>query len=201
MTSSHSKVFVVLALSSLVILSSCSSKKTMKTSLADIVKEGRNYSCNFTKDDGKGTMTTGTMYIEGQGKNVRGDFTVTKAEKTSESHLIRTGDTMYIWTSVMPKGMKMTLSAEDTSLFGKNADPNMGMSDTEPMDFSCEGWSVDDDVFTPPSDVTFSDMTEQMKAVQNMMKSGSPAMGKNCSICDRITGDTAKAQCKQAMGC
>lgn len=172
----------------------------MKTSFVDLMKLGKEYSCTFAHTDTKGNETNGTVYISG--KNMRGDFTMMMNGKETQSHMIRKDDTNYMWTSAMPQGMMMKITAEDASVFG-NADTqkNMGMSDTDPIDFSCDDWSVDESQFEPPEDVKFTDMSAQMESMKKMMEGNKNMMKKNCSVCDAVTDANAKAQCKAALGC
>jgi hypothetical protein len=202
---SHSFSFVALGFT--VLLAACGAPSTpgatgahMKMSLKDLVKLGQNYTCTFSQTDAQGNKTTGTVYVQADGKNFRGDFETMMNGKTQMSHMISADKTSYIWSDGEKQGMMMHLKAGDDSLFGggsssTGADQNAAVSEDQPEDMDCARWFPEQSKFAPPADHQFIDFEEQMKAMQN-------GMGKSqCGACDQIPDAAGKAQCRQALGC
>ncbi|KND51451.1 MAG: hypothetical protein ABA06_04050 [Parcubacteria bacterium C7867-001] len=107
------------------------------------------------------SQSSGTVYIT-NGK-MRGDFNSTSAatgEAVIESHMIRSGGFMYTWSSAAPQGVKFSeeaiASASSQSSGQGSVDPNAQVT------YSCSLWAADEAQFTPPSTVSFIDMSAMM---------------------------------------
>lgn len=149
---------------------------------------GKSSACtiNFPNNQGQGTIYLGN-------KMLRGDFTMTGANgKTFSSHVIQSGDYMYLWTTETPQGMKFKIDLT------KNESATEGKSDqifdyNKEVDYKCSDWGADNSKFTPPADIKFLDMTTftSPKAETTKTQTGSP--------CDQISDPTAKAACVKAV--
>lgn len=168
-------------------------------SIKDLVAAGVPQKCTFSMTSESGT-NEGTNYVSGG--NVRGDYKTTYKDKTTMTHMISDGKNTYVWTEGEKTGYKMSIpeeTSEDSMMEGKeNTEPGANLS--EKLDFNCSAWVPDNSLFTPPSDVTFSDFSQ-------MMPSGAPAMmdvgtssKSQCSYCDGLSGDQ-KTQCLSALNC
>lgn len=186
----------------------------MNMTFAELMALGENYTCTFTDVDTAGGTTNGVVYVESGAGNMRGEFTMMEADgTTSESNVIRVGDKSYLWGSELEQGIVMTIPPEDDSAFGmdEHDGDDTGFSEDEPVDFDCEPWSPDDDMFEPPADVEFMDMGahmgRMMEQMDLQMPEGSPstppidAMEDKCALCAQIPDGDAKEQCLRAVGC
>lgn len=110
----------------------------------------------------------------------------------------------YMWGSELEKGISMTL--EPGEAFGHSVDdqdsnvPDVGLTDTMPVDFSCKKWFIDENTFMPPTDVQFTDMTAMMKQFQNF-SAGSNSVESACSVCNMLPEGEEKENCKTAPSC
>ncbi len=168
-------------------------------SLKDLLSSGAAQKCTFSQTSDSGT-SEGTTYVSG-GK-VRGDFTTTSSGKTMTSHMISDGKTSYIWTEGEKTGFKMTATDASPSTVQKDSADNPVNSQADldqKADYKCSSWIVDGSVFTPPSNVTFTDFS-QMLNPSSAPSQGSGSAPSQCSYCDSLTGDD-KTQCRSAFGC
>lgn len=169
------------------------SEKSSGKSLMDLISLGQNQRCTFSTAN-EGGSTEGTFYVS-QG-NVRGDFKVkTSQGKESQMSMIRSGDTNYMWGSDLQTGIKMKLSLEDLS---KNTQANQ-YSSVDPSakaDYNCMPWTVDSSLFTPPSNVKFTDLSSMMDKMQG--PTGTQT-GSGSNPCDQITDPEDKTACENAM--
>lgn len=214
-------ISATIALVSLGMLAACApatpvqeEPETMSMTFDELLEQGDDFSCTFT-DTSDGTSTTGTVYVSSSDERLYGDFQVTDGE-TYDAHIMHDGMTTYIWTSNMAQGIRFDIG-EDESIFGdEETEDGVGIDDEEPIDFACDDWDVDEDLFVPPSDVEFTDfgaMMEGMMQGMGMTGGDGSAMGMTggdgspyginaaCSACDQIPDEASKAQCKAAIGC
>lgn len=159
--------------------------------LTDLFKLTQNLECTIVGSD----KLSGTTYISG--KNMRGDINMSldpdDSSKVLTSHVISDGETMYMWSSALPTGIKLKASDwESTDATDTASNNNV---DTEALkgDFTyeCKPWIVDSSKFTVPTDINFMDLGSTLDSIK----------GTTCSACDFITDADAKAQCKAKLGC
>lgn len=165
----------------------------------DLLKLGKNYTCDFAHTDQLGNDISGTVWISAGKDQLRGDFVMKQPDgQEFDSHVIRDGDLSYVWSSMFPHAMKMKVD-EDDHLWGntENAD-DAPIDPSEEVDFDCKKWSVDKSKFAPPADIEFMDLSQQMeqiKAAEGMLE------GIDCSVCDNVPDEAGKQACRDAMGC
>ena len=202
-------------------------------SLRDLLGMGKSQKCTF-KNENEGMKSEGTFYISGGKSRAMISNTIPGGEEeTSTSNMIfdTASNTTYVWTEGMKEGMKMTMNDMDQANAPVSGDDeNEDMLDTSASDdlaqeldqeysYDCDSWKADASLFVVPSDITFVDMAEMMKALPNpaaipqmnstnpsgMPTSGVPAAGSDdmkaasCAACDQ-TGDQRGA-CRDAIGC
>lgn len=159
-------------------------------SLMDLVTSGQSQRCTFATTNEQGT-SNGTVYVSGS--NVRSDITTNLNDKESEISMIRNGDDNYIWGTDMEEGIKMTISLEELSA-NTQVKQYSSFNPDEKVDFDCAPWTVDATLFTPPSDIKFTDMS----ALMDSMKAETTGMpGYSCA---GIADAAARAACENAMG-
>lgn len=128
------------------------------TSIKDALSKSVSLECNFTDDQGnkvKSVIKNGALRADVEGK--------TSAESGS---VIMTEETMYFWDRTKKEGVKMMLP-KDTVAGKPTADSKEEpgeikeiMADLEQYKESCKPAVVSDSQFSPPSDVTFIDLSK-----------------------------------------
>ncbi|HSX18595.1 MAG TPA: hypothetical protein VLE91_00510 [Candidatus Saccharimonadales bacterium] len=157
-------------------------------SLKDIFTSGKNTTCKFSYPD---NSMSGTVYVSG-GK-VRNEFTTNTNGKVTDGTVIYDGTYAYYWSSSSPQAMKFKISnIEDLQKQAQSNAQAMDMS--KQANFDCSSWSVDNSKFVPPTNVTFTDLSEMMQKA-----TGSPSVGGKTGgvMCDGISDPAAKAACMQ----
>ena len=202
-------------------------------SLRDLLGMGKSQKCTF-KNESEGMKSEGTFYVSG-GKSRAMVSNTVSGEKggTTTSNMIfdTASNTTYVWTEGMKEGVKMTMNDADQEEAPVSDDdaaeevPDASTSNdfTRDLDqeysYDCDSWKTDASLFVVPSDVTFVDMAEMMKALpnpatlpqmnptnpsgmptSNVPRAGSGDMKKaSCAACDQA-GDQKEA-CQKALGC
>lgn len=163
-------------------------------SLLDLVKKGQNLRCTYKTDVTNGA-TEGTVYISGQ--NVRADFTINvTGQEPAKTSMIKQGDTTYVWGTTMPdKGIKMTVSFDKLA---ENKQASQYVDPNQKVNYNCSPWNVDSTLFTPPSNIEFTDMTSFMMPKTSVTGTQTEPTNKGFA-CDGITDPTAKAACESAL--
>lgn len=145
------------------------SEPVMGTSkMSDLLAMSKDLECTITHTDAATqTVSEGTLFVsDGQ---LRADMLVTSADvgESVLTSLINDGTTFYSWTEYAGQQMGITLAVSE--LTADNTTSTQANLTTEAtVQYDCQVWSpVDNSVFMPPSDVTFSDfsgmMTTQME--------------------------------------
>ncbi|HRN71410.1 MAG TPA: hypothetical protein PLS49_09620, partial [Candidatus Woesebacteria bacterium] len=133
-------------------------------SLKDLMNLGQTQMCTFSTTNESGTVY-GTSYTADG--NVRTDFNGTDQDGTTYSGgMIMDSAYAYSWTSQMDQGVKIPISAMDTTMpEDQTENPNESyqkpaIDPDQQAEYSCSNWNVDNSVFTPPSNISFVDMSE-----------------------------------------
>ncbi len=134
----------------------------IKTLIA-AVKAGT-YDAKCTLDYGEGLpksqsalTTTGpaTLYLSGA-KKMRLDATI----ESKPSHFMRVDTFVYLWADGNPKGSKIPVSTKSSSSSASSADSFA--KNAEKYKMKCESAaSLDNALFTPPTNVTFTEYNNQ----------------------------------------
>lgn len=168
------------------------------SSIKDLLSSGIPQKCTYSSTADSGT-TEGTSYVSA-GK-VRADFTNTTSDKTTISHMITDGKTNYIWTEGEKNGFKTTV--QDTQTSQPESSPSGNSVQTEEtnlnqkVDYKCSAWVPDESLFTPPSDITFTDFSQMVNSSPVAAPQGNSSQ---CSYCDSLSGDS-KTQCLSSLNC
>lgn len=152
------------------------------TSLKKLLASGSK-KCTFETTEG-GTTSKGTFYVA-DGK-ARGDFSTSASGQDMVAHMIMENNTSYLWQEGSNTGIKMAFDAETADSYANSqaVDPN------KEYKYDCDSWNGDKSIFTPPSNVTFSEM-----AIPSIPATNSPAGGMTPeAICNSLP-DPAKTQC------
>lgn len=122
-------------------------------SLASLFAMTGSYTCTINSRD-PNAATDGTVHISNG--SVRGDFlssVSTNGGQNVQAHMIKTGNDVFIWSDVMPQGIKMNaammMSGSGSSGSSAAFDPNVS------VDYSCEPTALDASLFVAPVEVQF----------------------------------------------
>ena len=130
-------------------------------SIMDLLDRGERVTCEYMTEEA-GVEYSGRIYIDG----ATGRYSMT-GQYVSEGEMVEFGallnaDTMYWWGSDEGevRGMQMARTdALDTSVAGEDTIAQQGgVRIDQHVSYSCSQWTVDESVFTPPSNVSFTDM-------------------------------------------
>lgn len=153
-------------------------------SLKDLLASGQPVKCSF-KDPESGE---GIIFVT-KGK-ARSDFSSVSGSSAFKAHMLVLDQTSYIWTEGSSTGLKTSLEAKQATSSGQTSS---SMDSDKKMDFSCAAWTVDNAVFSLPKDVKFTEISQEGITGPNNKTS-------QCASCDSLP-ETAKVQCKSALGC
>jgi len=178
------------------------SNGNLQGTIKDILSSGDTSTCTFSTS-GPTSDTAGTVYVSED--KARGNFVTTIDGKNTNSHLLRDGDTFYVWGDGIPTGMKMTMSIDQMTSAIENdstyssIDPNMN------VEYKCDSWTEDPTVFTPPSNIKFTSMDSLMqmglsKAPTGAQSNPPGAASNECAICNSLSGQ-AKTACQEQFSC
>jgi len=154
--------------------SNTQTEQTVTSSIRELIGMGQNQKCNFTvsatdKDDNT-IDTSGTIYLSGNkfAEEVQTLSSQNEALNTN-MRMISDGTYMYTWdTSKKMPGMKFKI-VEPTETDNENTTAETQKSDIDSkIDMKCAPWSVDEAMFTIPTDVQFNDLSEMMKNLPTM---------------------------------
>jgi hypothetical protein len=121
-----------------------------KGSFTELAARGGSWKCTVDTSTAQ-SISSGVTYVSA-GK-VRGDFTTSvQGYGSVESHVMADGQDVYTWSSMMPQGLKVKMTAQGsggTVASGQGADANQAYS------YDCQPWVADATLFTLPASVTF----------------------------------------------
>ena len=135
-----------------------------QASIEDLLTRNASLKCTYSVTEENG-LNTGTAYFSGN-KNMYGEFVSPVNGKDMLAYIIRNGDTQYVWTKDSTDGFKIDVSAsnkETQQRTSQEIDPE------KKYEFSCVNWNKDESLFTPPASVTFTDISEQSRQIQEAM--------------------------------
>jgi hypothetical protein len=158
-------------------------------SLAALLQSGENQTCTYEYSN-NGNTISGAVYLSGD--KMRNNYEMTGTDQNMTGSMIRDGDTMYVWGSSTPQGIKMQFDMDKLQEQMQNMAPVDVNAQTQ---YNCESWNVDENMFVPPSDVTFNDMSAMMNSMPAMTNPEDA-----CKVCDSLTGDN-KTACLQEFNC
>lgn len=127
-----------------------SSDESKSGPLSEFLAAGDEKKCTYSDERGSGTM----YFSKGR---LRNDIQSSKDGKTSEGHMIVTEAVQYIWFDNQQSGLKFAFSKTDANPQAANQG---GLDATATYSFRCSSWAGDESFFVPPSNITFTDLTQ-----------------------------------------
>jgi hypothetical protein len=133
-------------------------------SMFDLLALGRSISCTYSYSDENGSGS-GTGYFDGDRMRIDSDHT--EDGKTFETHVINDGTNLYSWTTSSEGSFAFVTRVEEYEETPGGSGASSGDSgvDTlnEAVEYDCDSWRVDANVFVPPSNIEFVDMSAMMQ--------------------------------------
>lgn len=173
---------------------------SVQKSLKDLLLAGATEKCTYT-DKLSSADISGTTYVSG-GK-VRTDYTTTTSETTVAGHMIVDGTTSYVWTDGQQTGFMMKFDPGKTAPTGGAGERQQSVDPNKTMNYNCTVWALDNSVFTPPTEVKFTDYSSIMIPPKGNGNTTTPSASDNsqaCSACNYLSGDQ-KTQCLTSLKC
>ena len=175
-----------------------SNPKNPVNTLVNLLTSGQSVMCTFEYSGESKNTSSGTVYIANG--NMKGEFDVTdKDGKKSHMQMIRNGDSNYIWGDEVDGGIKMTLATKDLE---SDTSTNQYFDfNNNNVNYDCSAWSADNSVFTPPTDIKFTDLSSMMpkKTDSMMQKDEEDTSADAMDACAEIEDPETKTACESAM--
>lgn len=169
--------------------------ETTKGSIANLLARTGSTKCTYSYTPSGTPPSSGTVYVA-NGK-MNGEFQTVVAGKQTTMYMINDGTYSYTWGGDMPEGIKMKNPETSVTPPPTTNETTKYVNTSLEYDFKCGPWITDTSKFTPPTTITFRDMSAMMENVQKQMGTTDKSQ---CGACASLTGD-AQAQCKKALGC
>ncbi|QQR82880.1 hypothetical protein IPJ70_02105 [Candidatus Campbellbacteria bacterium] len=156
------------------------------SSLSDLMSRGTPAKCQYSMAS-EGFEQTSTVYYDG--KKMYMENASMMGGKKVQSNMLIDGEFQYMWSDDGTRqGLKMAVvkdapAPSENIPTGQASQVDFGKN----LQMKCDRWSGDDGVFTPPSDVTFVDLSDLGKSF------GAPSS--MCGSCSALTGED-KIQCE-----
>lgn len=164
-------------------------------SIKDLLTSGQAQKCTY-KDKMAEVDVEGTVYVAG-GK-MRSDYTSNTGGQTIMGHMVVSDNKSYIWMDGQSMGTMMTFDPNKATEAAPTGTQSVDVNKL--LDYSCSGWSSDNSVFTPPSNVKFQSLGEVKTPTGTTNAKVTTAPQNVCSACDGLPSDE-KAQCRTALNC
>jgi len=173
--------------------------KDKQTSVAALMMAGQPVTCTYTFDDESGSQS-GTVYLDTAGERMRGNFHMTQSNGDSwDGYVIKDSEWLYSWGGPFGnQGTKIKISATETDADTDDQNSEQTFDENKEADYDCSSWSVESQMFVPPSDIQFQDLSETMMQIQEMTTDVSDV---KCGACDQVPDEASRDACRQALGC
>lgn len=166
--------------------------------LKNLLSNEKNLTCTFSKEDEFGKMD-GTVFVANN--KFYGEFTLTTLENEEfKTNIIHDTEYNYTWGSSPAGDIAIKFkNSDEEKLNTTDDDENNFFNPNEEIDYKCDAWSVDDSVFTPPSEIEFMNLSSQFMDIEDGQQAD--GIDAKCDTCEMIPDEKAKAQCKVALQC
>jgi len=142
---------------------------TLATSLKDLLTGGKEEKCTWTAEDS--SNSNGTLYVSGKKFKQEINITDSKTNTVNQLYSLSDGTSIYSWGSVMgTKGFKISLTEMET--LATNAATGTPSQTTVDLNkqyrYQCQPWTASDNDFVLPTNITFTDVSNQMKQLNDL---------------------------------
>jgi hypothetical protein len=144
-----------------------------RAALKDLLAGGKEEKCTWTAEE-NGNNMSGTLYISGKKFRQEEAITDLKTKAVSQLYSLSDGESVYAWGSAMMggKGFKTSFTELQALVTGipTGTQTKSGIDLNKEYLYKCEPWTASADLLTPPKEVTFQDMSETLKQMQELQK-------------------------------
>jgi hypothetical protein len=133
---------------------------TQKGTIVELLALGKPIACSYTQNEVGAKLTgSGTVYLDGLNR-FRIDALQNRDGQEFQSNLIYTETLMHMWVTGQGRTFATTLPVERpiTTLDETNKAALNTTMVYENVIYTCNAWVVDESVFTPPTDIAFTDI-------------------------------------------
>lgn len=128
--------------------------------LADIMARGGDWKCTWSIAT-DGSSGNGTVYVSGN--KFASTIITSSGEGSVTAQAISDGEYMYTWGDAMPTGVKMKLDGTQVPDVSSTGDVSGVGQLAGEYAYDCDPWSANMTMFTPPSNITFTDFSAMMQ--------------------------------------
>jgi hypothetical protein len=138
-------------------VSTASSTEAFSGSIKDLKDRGGDYKCVFDQNI-SGSQTSGTAFISGNKLRLdsKSVTQILSGSMNIESHVISDGTLIYVWSSMMPTGIKMSVPDENATT---SIETTQGFDYDQVLDYQCAPWVVDTTEFDLPATIEFKELS------------------------------------------
>lgn len=148
---------------------------TAATSLKDLLAGGKAEKCTWVAED-NGNKSSGTLYISGKKFKQEVNITDSETQTVSQFYSLSDGAFLYTWGSAMgTQGFKISLEemetvAQSASVTDVPSQTQTTVDLNKQYQYQCQPWTANETDFSLPTGVAFTDMSEQMKQLEDLQK-------------------------------
>lgn len=162
-------------------------QENLSGTIKDLIGLGRSVKCTWESPQGQGK---GVVYASANKAKTEMEIDV-DGQKMMINSLID-GDWMYQWGNSMMGNTKMNIKElEKMAPQQDQEQPQAAQNYNQELNYTCTPWGIDASVFNLPSDIEFTDTTQQMT---NMMENAEQMQQDLCKMCQNLP-EQAKADC------
>jgi uncharacterized protein YceK len=145
---------------------------SVATSLKDLLAGGKDQKCTWTLNE-NGSSMSGTLLISG--KKFKQEIIITDPETKAENQMfsLSDGESLYTWGTAMgTQGFKTSIAeTQNVATDSSATTPAQGKVDlSKQYQYQCEPWTVSETDLTVPTNITFTDMANQLKQLKDLQK-------------------------------
>jgi len=170
-----------------------------KGSLKGLLGLGKSVKCTWSAVDEDATIE-GVVYVSGQ--QTRTETKIQAPETNMTMYFLTDGESAYSWGNDQAQGYKFNMAdfEDETSVEELEDDDQAEANEyqeawSNEYEYQCENWKADNAVFAVPTNITFTDMGEQMQQMQEQaeeMKQGA------ASLCNSLP-ESQRAECLESL--
>jgi len=160
--------------------------------------------CEYSYDN-NGSVVQGKLYLYNQ--KILNTNSYTKNNVIKSNNYLIDGNYLYTWgNDVISIKINITpfINSDQNKKFSEGFDlKQLGID--KGLNFICQNWEVDENVFKIPSDINFIDLKQNLQKVTDQINITSETMinakNKVCEACDLSPTEILINECKKALNC
>jgi len=140
--------------------------------LSNIITSGQSYRCSYSSEQGDVTM-----FVKGENIRVEGAG-ITPQGQENQGAMIKKDNTVYIWSEAQNQGVSYDVSSHED--MQQESEQNLdqwadiqkwAQNTSQQYNVDCEQTPVSNDLFNPPDDIEFQDLSSFMENARQMQES------------------------------